>query len=296
LSLKRSLILYGNCQADAMTSTLRLEPIVSGFYDVAYFRSFDHPSEGRMSFDDRITRRCELLWEQHDPQTFPQTGLLPRDCLSVKFPAADFNLLWPFNCVNPYNAPEPPTYPFGRYAYGDRVIANAIDRGMNPDDILEYYLNAWDDYKVDLDRLLQLETARINARDARCDVKIGDFVLKRFRKERLFWTVNHPTPVLLRELIERLLQFSDPVQPVLADADVVTTLSTHFRPEGPLGIVGIPIHPKVAEHLELEWYDPNERYHSWDGKTYSYVEYFEGMIRQAIRVRAEGTAAPTLAR
>lgn len=293
---RQTLILYGNCQADAMTSTLAVDPIVSSFYQVSYFRSFDHPVEGRTLFDERITKRCALLWEQHDPQAFPQSASLPKHCLTVRFAATDFNLLWPFNCVNPHNAPEPPVYPFGRYAYGDRIIANAIDRGMNADDVLDYYLNGWEEYKIDLDRLLQLETARIQARDARCDVKIGDFVLNQFRKERLFWTVNHPAPVLLNVLIERLLHASDPVQPVLADADVAQTLAAHFPPEGPLGVVGVPIHPKIAEHLELEWYNPNERYRSWDGKTYTYVEYFDGMIRQALRVRAEGTAKPTLVR
>lgn len=292
---RQSLILYGNCQADAMTSTLAVDPIVSGFYQVAYLRSFEHPVEGRASLDERLARRCVLLWEQHDRQTFPQRDLLPKGCLTIRFPAVDLNLLWPFNCVNPHNAPEPPVFPYGRYAYGDRVIANSVDRGMNADDILEYYLNGWEDYKIDLNRLLQLEEARIRARDARCDVKIGEFVLNRFRKERLFWTVNHPTPPLLNALAERLLQASDPVQPALQDADVAATLSSHFRPEGPLGVVSVPIHPKVAEHLELEWYDPNERHRSWDGKTYTYAEYFEGMIRQALRVRGEGTAAPTQA-
>lgn len=291
--LPQSLILYGNCQADAMTSTLRADAVVPNFYGIYYFRSFDHPTEGATSFDERVTRRCGLLWEQHDPQAYPQAQLLPANAVVVRFPAADLNLLWPFNCVNPFNAPEPPTFPFGRYAYGDRIISQAIERGMNADDILDYYLNGWDDYKIDLDRLLQLETARIKARDARCEVKIGDFVLERFRKQRLFWTVNHPTSVLLAELIERLLHASERAQPALKDAEVAQTLREKFRPEGPLGVVGVPIHPKIAEHFELEWYDPNERYHSWDGKTYSYVEYYEGMIRQALRVRQEGTAAPT---
>lgn len=290
----RPLIVYGNCQADAITLALRKDAAVSNLYDVSYYRSFDHPTEGAMPLDDAVVARCSLLCEQQDWQPFGRHDVLPADCVTVKFPSADLNVLWPFNCVNPYNAPEPPAFPFGRYAYGDRAIINAIDRGMGPDDVLEYYLNGWDDYKVDLGRLLKLEQARLAARDARCDVKIGEFVLARFRKERLFWTINHPTTVLIREVIERLLHACGKVQPALEDADMEATLAAHFPPAGPLGVVGVPIHPKVAEHLELEWYDPNERYRSWDGQTYSYVEYVEGMIRSAFEVRAAGTAAPTL--
>jgi hypothetical protein len=290
----RPLIVYGNCQADAITLALRKDAVVQNLYDVSYYRSFDHPTEGTIALEERVVRNCSLLCEQHDRQAFPLQEMLPAHCVTVKFPAVDLNVLWPFNCVNPYNAPEPPTFPFGRFAYGDRAIVNAIDRGMSADDVLDYYLNRWDDYKVDLDRLLKLEQARLAARDARCDVQIADFVLSRFRKERLFWTINHPTTVLIREVIDRLLHACGKAQPALEDADMENTLAAHFPPAGPLGVVGVPIHPKVAEHLELEWYDPNERYHSWDGKTYSYVEYFEGMIRTAFEIRAAGAAVPTL--
>lgn len=247
-----------------------------------------------MSFDEETTKTCGLLCEQYDPQGFPQREVLPKECFTLKFPSVDFSLLWPFNCINAYNKPEPPAFPFGRFPYGDRAITNAIDRGMSADDILDYYMNSWEDYRVDLDRLLQLETARIQARDAKCDVKIGDFVLTRFRKERLFWTVNHPAPVLLSELIERLLHAADPVDPALQDADIESTVAAHFPNGGPLGVVNVPIHPKVAEYLQLEWYDPNEIYRTWDGATYTYRQYFEEMIRHAFRMRAEG-AVPTLA-
>lgn len=279
-----------------MTSTLQVDPIVSSFFDVAYCRSFDHPVEGQMAFHERTTRRCALLWEQHDPQPFPQLDLLAPDALRIRFPSTDSNLFWPFNCVNPYNRPEPPVYPFGRFPYGDRVIVGAIERGMSASEILDYYLNGWEEYKLDLDRLFELETARIKARDARCDVKIADFVLANFRKHRLFWTANHPTSLLLAELIERLLYASDKIQPVLQDANIEATLAAHFLPAGPLGVVGVPVHPRIAEHYGLEWYRPDERYRSWNGRTYSYAEYFEAMIGESLRIRAEGSAAPTPAR
>lgn len=292
----RSLIVYGNCQGDAITSTLQADPIVPRLFDVAYCRSFDHPVEGQMLFDEQIARACALLWEQHDPLQFPKADALPADALRLRFPATDCNLFWPFHCVNKYDRPEPPVYPFGRFPYGDRVIIAAIDRGMSAEEILDYYLNGWDDYKIDLDRLFELETARMKARDTRCDVKIADYVLKHLRTQRLFLTTNHPTSILLAELIERLLHASDSVQPALQDADIAETLAANFPATGPLSVVGVPIHPRIAEHFGLEWYNRNELYRSWSGRAYSYVEYFEEMIRHALRIREEGTAAPTPAR
>lgn len=276
-----------------MTSTLAVDPLVSALYDVSYYRSFEHPVDPhQFKYDNE--KKCRLLWEQHDPKRFPQPDLLAPSCLTVRFPSVDLNLLWPFNCVNPYNAPEPPLFPFGRYPYGDRVIVNAINRGMAEAEILDYYLTGWDEYRIDLDRLLQLEAARMQAREAHCDVRVSDFIFENFRARRLFWTVNHPASKMLAELMDRLLQASDLAQPALQDADVASTLASHFGAAGPLGVVGVPVHPKIAEHFGLQWYDPGERYSSWDGSTSSYVEYFEGMILHAFRMR-EGGAAPTQA-
>lgn len=294
MPVREPLIVYGNCQAEAMTSTLALDPLVSSLYGVTYYRSFEHPVDPHQFTYDR-GQKCNLLWEQHDPKRFPQSDVLAPSCLVVRFPSVDLNLLWPFNCVNPYNAPEPPLFPFGRYPYGDRVIINAINRGMTEDEILDYYLTGWDEYKIDLDRLLQLETARIQTREAHCDVRISDFVLEKFRVRRLFWTVNHPTSEMLAELMDRLLRASDLAQPALQDADVARTLASYFGTSGPLGVVSVPVHPKIAEHFGLQWYDPDERYRSWDGSACSYIEYFRGMIRHAFRIMREGGAAPTQA-
>jgi hypothetical protein len=293
MPVREPLIVYGNCQAEAITSTLAVDPLVSSLYDVAYYRSFEHPVDPHLFAYDR-DEKCRLLWEQHDPKHFPKPDLLAPSCLTVRFPSVDLNLLWPFNCVNPYNAPEPPLFPFGRYPYGDRIVVNAINRGMPEAEILDYYLTGWDEYKIDLDRLLQLEAARMQARETHCDVGISDFVFANFHERRLFWTVNHPTSEMLAELMDRLLRASDLAQPALQDADVARTLASHFGTAGPLGVVSVPVHPKIAEHFNLQWYDPDGRYSSWDGGTSSYVEYFKGMIAHAFRMR-EGGAAPTQA-
>lgn len=296
-SRRRGLIVYGNCQADAIALALGRDPVVTSIFDVRYCRSFNHPTEGMMTFPEDVVRRCAILCEQHDRETFPKRDLLPDDCVTVKFPSVDCNALWPFNCVNPYNAPELPVFPYGRFAYGDRVIVAAVDRGMTGSEALEYYLEGWETYKIDLDRLLKLEAARLAARDSHCDVKMADAIVERFRKERLFWTVNHPTTVLLRELIEKLLSCCGVAYPVIEDADMDATLQMHFPPAGPLGIIGVPIHPKVAEHFQLEWYDPGERYCLWDGSAYSYREYFKAMIDHAFSMKARPELlAPTQVR
>lgn len=286
----KSLIVYGNCQAEAVASILRTDPATAERFRVVYLRSFDHPSDGRDELRAEDAGDCAVLWEQHDPIAFPYRDGLPADCTTVRFPAIDFNLLWPFNCPNPYDDPEPPIFPFGRFPYGDRIIIDAIDKAMPPEEIVPYYLSGWSRYGMDLDRLFQIESARLVARDTHCDIKMSDFILGRFRRERLFWTPNHPTSALLRELIHRLLDVSAPREPLLETLDLDATIAWRFIPEGPLGVVSVPVHPKVAAHFGLDWYDAGKRHQGFGGVAYSSAEYFEAMVQRACAVkRSRGT-------
>ncbi len=280
----QTVIIYGNCQAEAITAVLQRNPMLSGLFRFVYMRSFVHPTDGPMVLPAEDLENCAIIAEQHDPRTFPYRDQLPADCPIVSFPSVDCNLLWPFNVTNPFDAPEPPEFPFGRFPYGDRVIAACIKKGMKAEAILEYYLDGWDDYKLDMDRLKQIESARLRARDAQCTVKMAEYVIENLPKRRLYWTANHATPELLSELTVRLLRacFNGNAK-IEAEADIAGTISTFFGPRGPLGIIGVPIHPRVAEHFALEWYDPKERLPYYGDRTLTYRQYFRELIAASLR-------------
>ena len=284
---RRTSIVHGNCQAEAITVVLDKDPIVSSILKIVYSRSYIHPVEGKWKQRQRDVARCAVLYEQHDPEGFPKRAALPENCITVQFPSLDLNVLWPFTCANPYNRPEPPDFPFGRFPYGDRVIIAAIDQGMKAADIADYYLNGWDRFKVDLDRLLAIDTARLNARDQHCQVRMAPYIVENFSKKRLFWTVDHPTTTVLEELVEELLKASGRVDPHLADADIASTLALYFGARGPLGHTDVPIHPHIAEHFGLAWYDPQENVRLWDGNELSLEDYVIAMVNHAQAVKEE---------
>lgn len=279
---KPSLIVYGNCQAEAVHLYLTKYPPVRDRFDVLYLRSFEHPSEGWQELDARETRRCAVLLEQHDRRDFPDREHLPDAAVTVRFPSMDFNALWPFNRANPYNVPEPPDFPFGRFPYGDHVIVGLIDKGLSAAEVLDAYINHWHDYAPDLDRLYKLEAGRLAARDAHCDIKMGRYITENFRRRRLFWTVNHPTSALMGELIVQLANAALADSQVVTPSDIEAVRGVHF-PSDPLGAINVPIHPRVAQHFGLRWYDPGERYPSHGGQSYSYRSYFQTMIETSIR-------------
>lgn len=278
-----TLIVYGNCQAEAVASILRAAG--APHLRVLYLRSFDEPgdSPAQLALTDVV--QCALLWEQHDElHPFPYKEWLAPECRVVRFPAADFNALWPFTCVNPFVRLDPPKYPFGRFPYGDRAILDCLDACEGADDVWNCYEGTSQQRTPDLDRFLALETARLQARDSKCDVKLAGYIIDNFRRRRLFWTVNHPSSELLAEVTKRLIHASAE----FSELDGVApeqVLKTRFEASGPLGVTSIPIHPSIAAHYGLEWYASDELFQNW-GDYYTYEGYFRALIEESLEVRA----------
>ena len=284
---RRIAIVFGNCQADALALTLStIGEHIKGL-QVLYLPSYDKPG-GAAPIDESDVRACDVLFEQQDPQQFPLQHLLPPSCARIKFPSLDFNLLWPLGCVNPFNRPEPPLYPQGRFSYGNYLVVNGIEQGKPRDEILKAALSdRWEESWPNLDRLLAIETARLTARDAQCTAKMAPFVLSNFRAQRLFWTVNHPTNWLFAKLCATVLRHAFAEE---ADAVRVSDVLAGIGTKDLLGIVGVPIHPHVARHFELSWYDRAERLPFFDRAPVSYEEYFTEMIGESLAVAAESAA------
>jgi len=285
-----TVVVYGNCQADATASIFNRDPGFSERFRAIFFPGYDHPTKKAEHIPREDLAACAVLLEQHDQVGFTQRDLLPPDVRVVKFPSLDFNLFWPFNTVNPFNSADPGK-PIGLFPYGDRVIIGCVKKGMQADEIFDYYMSGWDEYKVDLHRLAALETARIASRDARSNVKLGALILQHFHTQRLFWTVNHPTADLLTDMTGRLLTAAFPNQAWAQQAHLRETILAYFSPLGPLGSIDVPIHPGVAAHLKLSWYDFDEKHRLSDGRAVSYGEYFHEMIKVSVERHAEGSTS-----
>lgn len=274
--MTRSIVVYGNCQTEAVMSVLKQVPGLQSV-PIAYYSSFERSSgvEVIEPTESTIASCLLLLGHPDDPQRpFPR-HLLPADCSQVRFSPLDFNVFWPWTTVNPHDRRDA-QHPWGSFPYGDRVIVDCVEKGMAPADILAYYLHdAWNDYAPKLDRLLEIERRRLLARDALCDVKTAELILTNFTRQRLFWTRNHPAKLLLGETIGRILTVAARDFPVFAELDVPAFVAAHSIE--PFAALQVPIHPKVAEHFGLEWCLPDAQY-AWDGRHFTYEEYFAEMI------------------
>jgi acyl carrier protein len=283
--VRPTLAVYGNCQAEGLAQAFRVVSPLAKRYRTLYVPSYDRPG-GAESIERADLQRCDVVFEQHDPRPFPYGGWLRDDCRRVTFPSLDFNLLWPFSRPNPYNEPDPPLLPHGLFPYGHGIVVSGIERGLRADEVLALAMSEPEaGHKPSLERLADLERARLRAREVRCDVKIADYVFEHFGAKRLFWANDHPANVLFAELCSRLLAAAGfPSSFMLQDVDLIAALAS-FGELDLLGAIGLPIDAWVARDLELEWFDPEQTYRLLDGSQVSASDYYARMIDVSLAVK-----------
>jgi hypothetical protein len=202
---------------------------------------------------------CVLLLEQVERTRYPRLDELAPGCRVVRFPSLDTNLLWPFSAINPYDLPEPPAVE-GPYPYGDRVLLRCIEKDWPVDRIVDHYLDHYDEYRLDMGRIAELERARREARDAKSDVKMAD-ALADLISTRVFATTNHPMPSLLRVLLARIAAACERDIPAFAGPAIVESVRDGFAAAREWTFV--PINPGVAADLGLTWSESRDEVESY---------------------------------
>jgi hypothetical protein len=277
--VKKRIAISGDAQAEAIALVLRKLPWLTEGHDVVYVPLSD-PNAGATLRESAIA--CE---QQGSPSERPAGRKLFKKTQRVRFPALQFNLLWPLTCVNAFDRAEPPDYPFGRFPYGDSFILGCVRRKLPAETIMQYYaVRKWPPTWPNLDKLFQSESVRLSAQDAHNDVKIGAYILKYFRKKRLFWAAKNPSNQLFGEMVFRLLHACfGPDQPT--DRQDLEKVFYAMGPRDLLAPMSVPIHPLVVKHFHLEWYDPGDSYAYFD-REFTYEQYFSEMIEHALAFKA----------
>ncbi|MDR3463865.1 MAG: WcbI family polysaccharide biosynthesis putative acetyltransferase, partial [Beijerinckiaceae bacterium] len=256
-ALNNVIIVFGNCQAEAILACLRGHASVVG-YEFHYMRSFEIPGQPDAPLDDDALARCVRLWDQSTPLVkFPHRDRLPAGCKITTFPSLDFNLLWPLNAIEPRNHPDA-DFLFGPFPYGDRVINEVVGEGLSGEAGWAAYLERSERALANLGRLAEIERRRWDALERGLDVKMADHVFERFRSERLFSTYNHPSPTMLSHTGAAILRASGFASGRDHDdvfREVRALFSWAFGDN-----YEVPVHPYVARTLGLEWWSEGMLY------------------------------------
>ena len=143
------LVVTGNAQAAGIVQVLKNVPPVAGRFEVAYV-----PDPAELPPN---APKGSVLLEQIGEGAAGSAALPEGVAKRVGFPDLSFALLWPFHSANPYNTPQPPEFPYGRFPYGDSFIQSCLAVDVPRDDILRLYFGgAWSATWPDLDALFNV--------------------------------------------------------------------------------------------------------------------------------------------
>ena len=277
-AMTQSILIYANCQGEELQKTARFMNCMAGrlnFKWIPFHLVTEQDWAQKYSRDfmsDVVT-----VWEQVETggASAHRAALherLPTNVPIVKFPPFSVTCLWPFAGNDPRLARDPERYP-----WPDSIAAILSPEILSDDEMFEKYLCMTTKRMPDLDRRLRLDIARWKAVDAIADIKLADWVEKTFRSVNLFYTSGHVATPAITFLMKQLLSRTSVLTPTLARAaiaEVDILLPRHTGQD----FECVPIHPIVAERLNLRFYDPDKTYR-WHAHEWSFRQYILHYIR-----------------
>lgn len=279
-AMSHSILIYANCQGEELQKTGQFMQCMAGrleFKWIPFHLTTDRDwtrKYGRDFMADVVT-----VWEQVETGGKSSNRIalherIPSNIPIVTFPPLSATCLWPFAGNDPRIAADPDRYP-----WPDSIAAILATENLPDDALFERYLQRTAERMPDLDRRLRLDIARWKASDAISDVQIADWVEKTFRVTNLFYTSGHISAPAVSVLMKALLNKTSVLTPALtraALAEVDILLRYHLGQD----FESVPIHPTVAERLNLRFYNPNAKYR-WHGHEWTFRQYILHYIRWA---------------
>jgi hypothetical protein len=199
-------------------------------------------------------------------------GRIPAATQRITFPYPTFHAMWPFHASDPRAGKV--VDEFGDpnsllYHYADANVIRMARSGVEPSAAFSQYIAMNVNELGDLDGLMDYFFVDQRPKEDETDIKIIDFVLDNFRRERLFLCINHGSNRLLFHMANQILERTGCRALPLELRD---QLSEMTPPE-------IPIHPGVARHFGISWATPETRYRIDSRRYWTFEEYVYGMAR-----------------
>lgn len=245
---KKIVFINGNCHCDIIKQYLKTSQKFSQQYA---FGDWPFIFQNK-DYDEKILEYCDLFIHQDIRENnsvgykYSDEYILPRlrkDCIQCcipnlyGFPKAMFyknNKISDENCehVKVYNP----------FLYREEIIDDGIEHRDSFQNIVEKLKGEF----VDSDEVIfqfEKDKEALLKREERWDVKISDFIYKKYQKTQLFYDVGHPTNTLLKEISNRILTYLG-----IDNTDLVE-IDTN------VGCYEVPIYECIRKALNIEWAD-----------------------------------------
>jgi hypothetical protein len=279
-AMSYSILIYANQQGEELLKTGQFMQCMTGRLAFKWIPSHIVTERdwsrkyGRSFMTDVVT-----LWEQVDTGGLSANRAtlrerIPKNIPVIRFPPFSATCLWPFAGNDPRAAQDPRRYP-----WADTIGAVLSTDALDDDELFAKYLVLTAERMPDLQRRLQLDIANWKAADAMADIALAEWIETTFRSLSLFHNSLHITAPAINFLMKQLLVRTSILSPALARA-AVEEVDTLLRRHTGQDIESVPIHPLVAERLNLRFYDPDATYR-WHAHKWTFRQYTLHYIRWA---------------
>ncbi|PXA96506.1 hypothetical protein DMC18_01235 [Caulobacter sp. D5] len=265
----KKVVIYGNCQADGIFDLLKQLPQVTERFSLAYHFVRSAPEDVDRQRQEAQEADVLLAQDIGDWSYYAFRDDYRPDTQIVRFPFLYLASLWPFDSHQ--NPPDTKAQAeFGQHSpwdfpFQDSLLGRLRAEEPDPERRFETYRELTVDGLPNLVRYHEAETARLRLMDRKSDYGLGQYVIDNFRQKSLFHTITHPTAHLLMTVAARILA------PVGLELDIDAPVSDR------LSVFQPPLHPLVADKLNLEWVTPEQTY-SFYGRPVDFDTYVRKYI------------------
>lgn len=252
---KKIVLLHGNCHMVVIGSYLESSNKFSRKYAIYPNPCICDNKDGYIK--DQVFENCDVwihedirkdieygyyLSDEHMPNCFLEKGKSPKEIIvphlfglgKAFFPQSDCN-----NSNEEINNGRDRN---GMFPHADTVIDKCVGEGKKVEDIIKYCKS---DAALNGDYIRKNFTEymeRIRKREESWSIKMYDFILDNYQKEKLFYDERHPTNIIMKKIVVDILQVLA-IREDYIDTDI--EMDTHEN----------PVYPCVRHELNLDWKD-----------------------------------------
>ncbi len=213
---------YGLCHMSVYKTILK------GNYEFqSKYMLLDIPNLNSMKDKNYHVLKEDVIWQMSDvficgmiskaisvrgnfPSLVEVSKKLKRGCTVIRISSAAFKGYFPQQAENRNSSQDEKGIPIKQYfAWGDKNINRLYKQGKSIEEIKKIIL---DDDFYDKERCIQFfenELALLEREEAKCDVKIVDYIRRTAKHKVTHYSFTHPIPEIMLELARRLLSALD---------------------------------------------------------------------------------------
>ena len=269
LAVRGPVVVVGNCLAEMIASSLPKVPIAAKRYEFVgvplHLKSVADP-DVRKSLSSASHVFMQAIATQHADLI---QSVIPANCGVTVYPDLALRSLWPFDVHSADRDHDPAiaAKPDAPFRHHDSALAKL--RQIEPDKKkrFERYRNLDFEWASAVDRVIAAQQRFLESIDEQTGAYMGRFIARHYKSRQLFYDSVHPSAVVFQELCDfcwRKLELPNEV-PVIEGMDGFKTWS-------------VPVHPRIAERLGLEWASEYTRYQYGTLGEVTWGEWVRGYI------------------